>query len=95
MNYTDADIDEALERIAGDVTRRFAQPEFHGPAMAALLDELRRMETARRDGDASAAAAIAAAAAPALERYRPTNATSRAKAIIAEIVAAVVALPPE
>jgi hypothetical protein len=93
MTYTDEDIDEALERIAGDVSRRFAQPEFHGAAMAALVDEVRRMEAARRAGDRTAAAAIARGAAPTLEAYRPTNATSRAKAIIGEIVAELLAPP--
>ncbi len=91
MTYDDTEIDEALERIDADVRRRFAIPEFHGPAMAALVDELRRMEAARRTGDTAAAAAVAAAAAPALEKYRPTNATSRAKAVLAEIVAALTA----
>jgi hypothetical protein len=92
---SDEDIDEALERIAADVERRFAQPEFHGPAMAALLEELRHMEVARRGGDQQAAELIAAGANVALERYRPTNATSRAKAVIAEVVAELIGpLPP-
>jgi hypothetical protein len=85
--YSDADIDEAIERIAGDVERRFAQPEFHGPAIAALLDELRSMEAARRSGDRAEAQRVAACAAPVLETYRPTNATSRAKAVLTEVVA--------
>jgi hypothetical protein len=89
MTYSDDDIDGAIERIADDVARRFAVPEFHGPAMTALLDELRRMEAVRRTGDSGAAALIAAGAQPALERYRPTNATSRAKALLAEVVAEV------
>lgn len=85
--YSDEDIDDAIERIASDVARRLPQPEFHGPAMAALVDELRRMEVARRSGDHSAAALIAEGAQPALESYRPTNATSRSKAVLAEVVA--------
>lgn len=91
MTYSDADIDDALERIAKDVARRFELPEFHGPAMAAMLDELRRMEAARRGGDLDAAAVFAAAAKPALERYRPTNATSRSKAVLSEAVAELLA----
>ncbi len=87
MNYSDEDISDAIERIEADVRRRFDQPEFHGPAMAALVDELRRMDAARRGGDASAASVFAAAAQPALETYRPTNATSRSKAVLAEVVA--------
>ncbi len=87
MTYSDEDISDAIERLAGDVDRRFHQPEFHGPAMAALVDELRRMDEARRSGDASAAGVFAAAAQPALETYRPTNATSRSKAVLSEVVA--------
>jgi hypothetical protein len=87
MVYSDEDIDEAIERLAGDVSRRFGQPEFHGPAMAALVDELRRMEAARRAGDVAAAALLAAGAQPALDGYRPTNATSRSKAVLTEVVA--------
>jgi hypothetical protein len=93
MIYSDGDIDGAIERIAGDVARRFAQPEFHGPAMAALLEELRSMEAARRAGDPAAAAVFAAGALPALETYRPTNATSRSKALLSEVVAEVLADP--
>ncbi len=89
--YSDDDIDDAIERIASDVAHRFAQRDFHGPAMSALLDELRQMEVARRSGDHAAAAVIAGAASPALEHYRPTNATSRAKAVLAEVIAEVVA----
>ncbi len=87
MTYSDEDISDALERIASDVGRRFHIPEFHGPAMAALVDELRRMDAARRGGDAAAAALFATAAQPALETYRPTNATSRSKAVLTEVVA--------
>lgn len=83
--YSDAEIDEALERIAGDVARRFGIPEFHGPAMEALIDQLRRMEGARRGGDRTTALVHAETAVPALESYRPTNATSRSKAILVEI----------
>jgi hypothetical protein len=88
MMYSNSDVDDALERLAADVERRSAQPEFHGPAMSALVAELRRMETARRSGDRASAHACAAVAGPALEIYRPTNATSRSKAVLAEIVAA-------
>jgi hypothetical protein len=87
MAYSNEDIDDAIERIAGDVARRFDIPEFHGPAMAALVDDLRHMEAARRGGDTAAAAASATAAQPELERYRPTNATSRSKAVLSELVA--------
>jgi hypothetical protein len=85
--YSDDDIDGAIERIANDVARRFDKPEFHGPAMARLLDELRHMQAARRDGDHAAAALFALSAQPVLQSYRPTNATSRAKAVLAEVVA--------
>jgi hypothetical protein len=97
MSYSDADIDDAIERLAADIARRFEQPAFHGPAMAALLDELRRMESARRAGDAAGAALLAASAAPGLDSYRPTNATSRSKAVLAEVVAELQAdtPPPE
>jgi hypothetical protein len=54
---------------------------------------LRRMEAARRAGDRAAAAVFAASAQPALESYRPTNATSRAKAVLAEIVVELMAEP--
>ncbi len=87
MSYTDADVDAAIDRLAADVERRSAQPEFHGAAMSALVDELRRMEAARRGGDQVAAQTCAAVAAPVLDVYRPTNATSRSKAMLAEIVA--------
>ncbi len=94
MTYDDSEIDDALDRIDADVKRRFDIPEFHGPAMAAVVGELRRMEAARRAGDSETAAAVAIALAPALEKYRPTNATSRAKAVLAEIVAALTAAEP-
>jgi hypothetical protein len=55
-----------------------------------LVDQLRRMEGARRSGD-SAAALFAAAAQPALDAYRPTNATSRSKALLAEVIAELLA----
>jgi hypothetical protein len=86
MTYDDDEIDAAIERIAGDVARRFNHTEFAGPAMAALLDELRRMEAARRGGDRAAASLLASSVAPALEGYRPTNATSRSKAVLGEVV---------
>ncbi len=89
MTYSDEDISDAIERIAGDVARRFDQSEFHGPAMAALVDELRRMDAARRGGDVDAAALFAAVAQAALETYRPTNATSRSKAVLSEVLAEV------
>jgi hypothetical protein len=95
MTYSDHDIDEALDRIGVDVMRRYEQPEFHGPAMAVLLEELRRMEAARRAGQAAAALALAAEARAALEKYRPTNATSRSKAILSEIVAELLLEAPE
>ncbi len=91
ITYDDAEVDAALDRIATDITRRFDVPEFSGPAMAALLEELRQMEKARRSGDLVAAGTFAASAAPALETYRPTNATSRAKAVLGEVVAALAA----
>ena len=93
MTYGDDEIDGALERIASDVARRSEQPEFHGPRMTVLLDDLRAMESARRAGDSAAAARYATDALPVLESYRPTNATSRAKALIAEVVAGVLAEP--
>jgi hypothetical protein len=95
--YSDSDLDDAIERIAGDVARRAALPDFAGPAMTALVDQLRRIEAARRSGDAATAGLLATAAQPALESYRPTNATSRSKAILAELVVELIAhhLPPD
>jgi hypothetical protein len=84
--YTDEEIDEAIERIAADVVRRSSQPEFHGPAMQALVDQLRRMETARRSGDHAAAMEFVVNAQPAFDAYRPTNATSRSKAVLGEVM---------
>jgi hypothetical protein len=97
MTYSDGDIDDAIERIAADVTRRTGHADFPAPVIAALVDELRRMEAARRAGDAQAAERAAAAAGPGLEKYRPTNATSRSKALIGEVVAALLApsAPPD
>jgi hypothetical protein len=96
MTYSHVDIDEALDRIGVDVMRRYEQPEFHGPAMAVLLEELRRMEAARRAGHLDMAAAFAAEARPGLEKYRPTNSTSRSKAILGEIIAELLTeVPPE
>jgi len=91
--YANEDIDDALERLRADVARRFEQPEFHGPAMAALIDLLDNMEAARRRGDVAAAAVLARSAQPAFETYRPTNATSRAKAILGELIADLVTEP--
>ncbi len=64
--------------------------------MEALLDQLHRMEAARRSGDGETAILVARTAAPALESYRPTNATSRAKAILVEVTGQVLQteLPP-
>lgn len=93
MAYSNEDIDDAIARIAADVERRFDIPEFHGPAMTALVGELRRLALAQRDGDSASAATLAAAAQPELERYRPTNATSRSKAVLAEVLAAITGSP--
>jgi hypothetical protein len=86
MLYSDEDVDDALGRIAADVARRAGHPDFPAAAMTSLLDELRRMEAARRAGDSAGAASIAADARGALEKYRPTNSTSRSKALIAEVL---------
>lgn len=91
MIYSDADIDEAIGRIAADVARRSGQPDFHGPAMEALVNELRCMEAARRGGDFAGAMVFATTAHAALETYRPTNATSRAKAVLVEVLVEVLA----
>ncbi len=89
--YSDDEVDAAIERIAGDVARRSAHPEFPGAAMAAVVDQLRRMEGARRGGEVAAAVLFAAAAQPALDAYRPTNATSRSKALLVEVVGGLLA----
>jgi hypothetical protein len=94
MTYSNDEIDAAILRLAADVERRSTVPEFHGAAMAEMLDALRRMEGARRAGDIPAAVVGAAAARAGLEAYRPTNATSRSKAILSEIVAGLIAEPP-
>jgi hypothetical protein len=91
MKYSDEDIDDAIGRIANDVARRGGQSDFPGPALTALLVELRHMEAARRGGDDARAALSAAEAHAALDKYRPTNATSRSKALLAEVVADVLA----
>jgi hypothetical protein len=91
VTYSDDEIDDAIGRIAADVARRAGQADFPGAAMLALVDVLRRMEAARRAGENAAAARSAAEAGPGLDKYRPTNATSRSKALIAEVVAAVLA----
>jgi len=93
MSYSDEEIDEALERIAGDVARRAGQADFPEQAVTALLAHLRRMEAARRAGDSAGAVEAAGHARLGLETYRPTNATSRAKAVLAEIVAGIVNEP--
>jgi hypothetical protein len=94
MKYSDEDIDDAIGRIAADVARRAGHSDFPGPALTVLLDELRRMEAARRAGDNVVAALSAAEAHAALDKYRPTNATSRSKALLAEVVADVLAQAP-
>jgi hypothetical protein len=91
MTYSDEDIDDALERIAADVLRRAGQADFPEPAVTALLAHLRRMEGARRAGDAAGAQRAAGDALAGLEKYRPTNATSRSKAVLGEVVASVLA----
>jgi hypothetical protein len=91
MIYSDEDIDDAIERIAADVARRTGHPDFPGSAAAALVAQLRRMEAARRGGDLAGAELAAGEAMALLEKYRPTNATSRSKAVIAEVVAGIVA----
>jgi hypothetical protein len=91
VTYSDGDIDDAIGRIAADVARRAGQADFPAAAMTVLVDALRRMEAARRAGSNAAAAQCAAEARPGLEKYRPTNATSRSKALIAEVVAGVLA----
>jgi hypothetical protein len=94
MRYSDEDIDDAIGRIAADVARRAGHSDFPGPALTVLVDELRRMEAARRAGDNAVATLSAAEAHAALDKYRPTNATSRSKALIAEVVADVLAQAP-
>ena len=91
MTYSDEEIDDALERIAGDVARRGAQADFPHAAVTELIAELHRMEAARRASDGAGAQQAAAAAQAGLETYRPTNATSRSKALLAEVVAGVLA----
>jgi hypothetical protein len=93
MSYSDEDIDDAIERIAGDVARRSGHADFPDQAVRALLADLRRMEAARRAGDAAGAELAAGEAQAGLEKYRPTNATSRSKAVLAEIVTAVLSEP--
>jgi hypothetical protein len=87
MSYSDEDIDDAIERIAADVARRTGHADFPAQAVAELVVQLRRMEAARRAGDAAAAELAAGEAQTGLEKYRPTNATSRSKALLGEVVA--------
>ncbi len=89
--YSDSEIEEAIERIAADVTRRLPQLDFPGAAMGAFVGQLRLLQAARRGNDLIAARVFAATLEPAFEGYRPTNSTSRAKAILSEVVAELLA----
>jgi hypothetical protein len=91
VTYGDDEIDAAIERLAADVAARSAQPEFPTDAMTECLQALRRMEAARRSGDHAAAVVAAGDAAAGFDKYRPTNATSRAKALLGEVIVAVLA----
>ncbi len=93
MIEAERELDDALERIANDIERRSTQLEFPAAAMTALTDQLRRIQSARQNGDLETARTLAASAQPALALYRPTNATSRSKALWVELLATLAPAP--
>ena len=88
LHYSDEEIVEAIERLAGDASRRAAASAADGLTLESLVARLREMEAARRNGDSEAASHLAAGLQPELDGYRPTNSTSRSKAVLAEVVVA-------
>ncbi len=92
QRYSDAEITEAIDRLAGDVARRAAASDSDGLTLQSLVERLRAMEAARRSGDDESASGLAAEIQPELDGYRPTNSTSRSKAVLAEVVVAMLRL---
>ncbi|GAC1407882.1 MAG: hypothetical protein NVSMB64_15310 [Candidatus Velthaea sp.] len=86
VTYSDEEIDGAIAVLTADIARRAALPDG-APSLATLAGDLHALQAHRQSGDAGRIAAAARSLGETLLAYRPTNATSRSKAILAEVAA--------
>ncbi|GAC1426792.1 MAG: hypothetical protein NVSMB5_21400 [Candidatus Velthaea sp.] len=86
ITYSDEEIDGAIAVLTADIARRAALPD-KAAGLATLAGDLHALQAHRQSGNAGLVAEAAHSLSEALAAYRPTNATSRSKAILAEVAA--------